>query len=439
MAKLKVVLQFLKKHMISLIFGVIAVLAVVARFWPITGMYNSLQTELNERVDVERQIESLLASPRHMPLLSPDQTDQAVLDVFPTQPVIDAGKTAVAQVTKQADGLVQAAVNINQHAPLYPNELPKPDDPTKYNFAQAYIKETTNYARWQNILNSCARPTPEEITAATNQQQSQIFGQFGVVPGGPDSPALREAEDQFAAATATLKPDMEMARSKQFSIYLEPGALPYDQTIGIGAGKLPEAGQIWDAQLGLWIVDDVTRAIARINQEYSDPSEPNGPPTDDILHAPVKEIERLQNIVQCTAGTTNAASDLQAGVGSATPVEPTVSSTGRVCNALYDVYRFDLKLDVDAAKIPQILRDLQLQQFITVLNVQILEVVDPAQAVSNGFRFGDKPVVRLEIDGEDLLMKNWTADLLPDARKAAGTGGVPNNSGASQDLNNNDQ
>jgi hypothetical protein len=231
---------------------------------------------------------------------------------------------------------------------------------------------------------------------------------------------------------------MQLARAQQFAIYMEPGALPYDGTIAIGAGKAPpEAGQIWDAQLEMWIVDDVTQAIARINNQYADPAVPNGPPSVDILHTPIKEIEKLQSIAPCNAAAASAANDIQAGVTNPTPSEPTVSSTGRVCNALYDVYRFDLKLDVDAEKLPEVLRDFQLGQFITIVNVQILEVVDPAQAASEGFRFGDKPVVRLEIDGEDLLMKNWTADLLPDSRKAPGTGTLPNNSAGGDNSSDN--
>jgi hypothetical protein len=432
---IKPVMTVLKKHLLSIIFGVLAIVAVVAKFYPLTGMYLTLQNQLNQRVDAEHHVDSLLITARHMPLLSPDQTDPGTLDVFPTQDVIDAGKAAVAQVTKQADTLVQAAVSNNTHAPLFPNALPKPDDSTKYSFAQKYIQQTTNLTRWQNILNSCATPTPQDVANETAKKQADIFAQYGVVPGGPASPALAQATDTFNQAVATLKQDMEIERAKQYSIYLEPDALPYDATIGIGAGKLPEAGQIWDAQLGMWIVDDITSAIARINKEYSDPDSPGGPPDDIILHSPIKRIEKLQNVIQIVS--TNGA-DLTAGVGGPTPFEPTVSATGRVSNALYDTYRFDLILAVDAAKLPQILRELQLQQFMTVLNVQILEVVDPAVAAAAGFRFGDKPVVRIEIDGEDLLMKNWTADLLPDTRKGAGNPSSPAGvapGGASDDNN----
>ncbi len=428
---MKAVLQILKKNMISIILAVLVILSIVAKFYPLAGMYLSLQDQLNGRVSAAEHVEGLLSSQRHMPLLSPDQTDQAVLDVFPTQEVIDAGKAAIAELTEQADKLVQAAVQKNIHAPLFPSELPKPDDSTKYSFAQKYISETTNLNRWVTSLNSCGIPTLQDIADETAKRQATIFAQFGVVPGGTASPAMTQAIETFTQQTATLAQDMQLDRAKQYSIYMEPDALPFDATIGIVAGKLPQSGQIWDAQLQMWIVDDVTNAIARINSKYSDPDMPGGPPSNTILHSPIKRIEKLQTIAPILA---TSAGDLGEGVGSATPFEPTISPTGRVSNALYDAYRFDLSLVVDAAKIPDILRALQLDQFMTVLNVQILEVVDPAVAAGAGYRYGDKPVVRLEIDGEDLLMKNWTADLLPDSRKAAGpANGAPNQPNNNED------
>jgi hypothetical protein len=75
---------------------------------------------------------------------------------------------------------------------------------------------------------------------------------------------------------------------------------------------------------------------------------------------------------------------------------------------------------VDAAKLTQVVRELEAGQFITVLNVQIKEVVDPVMSASSpqgGFRYGNKPVIRVEIDCEELLLRSWTNSILPDSRK----------------------
>jgi hypothetical protein len=91
-----------------------------------------------------------------------------------------------------------------------------------------------------------------------------------------------------------------------------------------------------------------------------------------------------------------------------------------VCNGLYDVLRFKLRLVVDAAKLTQVVRELEASRFITVLNVQIKEVVDPVMSASSpqgGFRYGNKPVIRVEIDCEELLLRSWTNSFLPDSMK----------------------
>jgi len=50
-------------------------------------------------------------------------------------------------------------------------------------------------------------------------------------------------------------------------------------------------------------------------------------------------------------------------------------------------------------------REFEVGQFITVNNVQVLEVVDPALSASQGYRFGDKPVIRVEFDCEEILLR----------------------------------
>jgi hypothetical protein len=193
------------------------------------------------------------------------------------------------------------------------------------------------------------------------------------------------------------------------------GPIPYDATISVRA--LPTAEQIWDAQLNVWIVDDICSAIAGVNQYQSDPGAALG---GDVLHSAIKRLEKIEGI----APVYGTAADQAAGNGGPTPVELSVSPTGRVCNALYDVMKFKVTLVVDATKLPQILREFQRGRLITIWNVQIDNVLDPAIEMQNGYTFGDKPIVRVEITGEDLLLRSWSLDLIPDSRKnGIGPGG----------------
>jgi hypothetical protein len=64
-----------------------------------------------------------------------------------------------------------------------------------------------------------------------------------------------------------------------------------DATIKVGSYPTPE--QICDAQIVIWMLDDITKAIAQANERYSDPLTPGGPPQHDILHSAVKAIEGI--------------------------------------------------------------------------------------------------------------------------------------------------
>jgi hypothetical protein len=424
----------LKKNLVSIIFGVVAILAVVSVFWPIGGWYDDLQAQLNKRVAVDSQLLSLGSEPRQMPTLSPDQATPAQLTVFPNQDVINAGVAAAAQVSAQAAAMVDAAVKANRHSDLLvPNSLPKPDDATRFSFAQKYKEATTNYARWQPILNFGQRPTDDEINADLQALQDRINSEkLTYLPGPPDASGNRpvnpqsqqDAADEYNAEGPLEKPRMQMEAATKYSVYLENGALSFDQTINLK--DPPSADKIFDAQLAIWIIDDVAHAIARCNQLYSDPDAPGGEPKPDILHGAIKRIDLIGNPQAVNGG----ASDFSAGNGSPTPKVTTVSPSGRVCNALYDVVEFKVDLTIDAAKLPQIIREFEVGQFITVNNVQIIEVVDPAISASQGYRFGDKPVIRVELDCEELLMRQWTNDVLPDTKKNGIGAGIPNGPGA---------
>lgn len=428
-------MDVIKKNIFSIVFGIIAILAVVALYWPMSGRYDTLESELDSRMQINSSLDNLATASRSMPLLSPDETVPGPLQVFPTQPVIDAGIAATEQVSQQATKMLGRAVETNQHLPLLPDELPKPTDAIRYMFAKQYALEVTDYARWQKILDSTAPPTSAEVQAELDKLRDEIdkarLAYDAQGNATPDSQA--EVQAEFELESASVQPRMELDRAQQHRIYLLPNTLPVDPTIKDGTFPTPD--KICDAQIVMWVLDDVTNAIAQANELYSDPSSLGGPPQHDILHAAVKNIEGIDPPSPVIA---QGGVDTAAGVSAATPKDTAVSPTGRVCNGLYNVLRFRIRLVADATKVPQILRQLEVGQFITVLNVQFNEVVDPAVATSSqagGFRYGDKPVVRIEIDCEDLLMRKWTDDILPDSRKgglgksALGTAGTGNGGG----------
>jgi hypothetical protein len=432
-------MEIVKKNLFSIIFGVIAILAVAALFWPISGMYDSQAQLLQQRIDVSGRLDSVSNQQRNMPLLSPDQTQAAPLEVFPTQPVIDVGTAATAEVAKQAKAMLDLAktTNSQQHLPLAssPDELPKPSEQARFNFANVYGNTVTNYQRWIDIVDATAPPTPAEVDAEKAKLKEQIDKQRLVydAQNNIDPTSQQEATDQYTAESAGVQTRMELDSAGKHRVYLlQPptfNPLPVNQKIKVGYNPTPE--DICDAQIVVWVLDDLMNGIARANELYSDLG-PDGKPQHDIFHSAVKSIEGVdppQPVISPNAG------DLTAGSGSAVPKVTSVSPTGRVCNGLYDTLRYKVRLVVDAAKIPDVIRALEAQQFITVVNVQVNEIIDPAVAASSpqgGMHYGNKPAARVEFDCEELLMRGWTDQYLPDDRKGGlgkGALGQPTDNG----------
>ena len=291
----------------------------------------------------------------------------------------------------------------------------------KYKFVQTYVPEITGLTRWQKILNSGTKPLQAVIDQRSQALHDKIIATrvFYVNNGGvsvPDPASLQAAEAEYTAKQPGLKADIALENAKSCEIYLDTSmvspALPCIPQMNVNT--LPDIGTMWDAQLAMWINDDVTKQIARVNHTYADSDVPGGPPVLDVLHTPIKALLHLDR----PGSIVSNASDKGSGVGSGIPKVYPLAISGRVSNALYDVLRFKLTLIVDAAKLPQILHGLEVGQFFTINNVQINGVVDPAQAAVNGFRYGNKPVINVELDCEELLMHDWTTAFVPPVRTA---------------------
>jgi hypothetical protein len=100
------------------------------------------------------------------------------------------------------------------------------------------------------------------------------------------------------------------------------------------------------------------------------------------------------------------------------PAAPAESPTGRTRNGIYDVVRFNVKVNVDAESVPLLLQELSRNKFLTVINVSLL-AVDNGQFQARRIYFGDKPVVQLDIQCEELFLRQWTKPLMPQTVKTA--------------------
>jgi hypothetical protein len=94
------------------------------------------------------------------------------------------------------------------------------------------------------------------------------------------------------------------------------------------------------------------------------------------------------------------------------PKEPAISPTGRVSNGMYDVYHMTIEADVDAAKLPDFLRAIGRNRFMTAMWADV-KSVDLALERAQGHDYGERPVVNVRAQCEVLYLRGWNKPLMP--------------------------
>ena len=196
-------------------------------------------------------------------------------------------------------------------------------------------------------------------------------------------------------------------------IYVDLEALtPPKEIMSLGGGQSPSPSMIWYAQAALWVQEDVCRAIAQVNQS-----------SKSVETSPIK---RLLSFTMLPGGAMYVRSpadpnSVPTGVtdpngGSPNNNEPKVnyalSPTGRSSNSMYDVIGFKLVLHVDQTRIPEILKALAKDRFITVLGMDITRV-DTRPQKEKGFLYGPAPIAEISLDCEALQLREWTVPWMP--------------------------
>ncbi len=402
-------LYIIKKNVLSIVCGFVALLAMIALAYPLAGMRAKFRTELTQRAQSYTQAQTLLKEQRFLPIVQPGAEAQP-LDRFPTDQIITAGKDARDTVHNQSDELMNRAVALNKagHDLLLPDTLPDPSYRV-FDYRRAYLDVMQKQI--PAALGSVMPPNQDEINKKIAElHQTEVEDKIYKING---QEANREQlEHDFLEIQQRLPEKLRQESATQHKLYMDPTALTINSVMNNPSAR-PTPSDVWYAQLSLWIQQDVAAAIIAAN---------NNIPTSNILTDAVKRFSQLRiaegisAYVQPAGGPAAAAPPDESG---GTDVRDfTRSPTGHVSNDLYDVVQFNLVLEVDQEQIPLVLHELQRDKMMTVLGVEITPV-DPVQADAQGYIYGSSPVVQLSLACESLLMRKWTVPLMPDDVKTA--------------------
>jgi hypothetical protein len=419
-------MEIVKKNLLSIICGVVALIALIASVWPMGGYQQTLHDDLAKRTSVYSSLESLRNKSRHAPVVNTEKAEPEPLTRFPNKDLIDQGEAVKKSFETESKKILETAVGFNKHALLVANSLPSPRPAAAFQFRDQY-----KIAFEQTIphdLKIGTLPTAESIKLAEQKLWDEKFAQQ-VINVGQGNRSQVDAE--YARAKLDI-PDQERLRIANESLcYMDPGALVIDQAM-IAKAAAPDPVTIWFAQLGLWIQQDIAKAIADTNKGAA-----------NVLEAPVKHLIKISLRPSPYVLPPNVQGPIEGDAAAPINKVPEVSLTGRVTNPLYDVVDFELIVNVEADKIPWFLKELSNQKFITVLSMNVSSV-DSAAQQALGFMYGPKPVAQVTLHCEEIFFRQWSRPLMPEAvakNMGAGVAGggivpgfAPGGTGMPEDL-----
>lgn len=412
-------MQLVKKNILSILCGVVALIGVIAVFWPIGPMYEEANAALAQRAETYEKLNSLKTTTRKFPTMTLTDDEPPTLEYFPSQAVIAAGKAATKDLKDQSEQMLREAVRLNRRTPVYEAALPGGGGASAANitFRIRYL-ERLQQGLPNEVLNSGVPPTTEEILEAAEKLWRDEYTDRIVFLNDeePEPVQLDILQQEYLEQVEKLPEQMRVERANSIKVYMEPVALAVSPELE-RPDPPPAAEDLWYAQVGLWLQEDVAKAVAALNAGEK----------VNVTNAPVKQIIAVDvefgpnMYVTPDAGGTGfagAEGEESAGTegaegGAAGAAAYGLSPTGRACNEIYDVVHFKTTLRVDARRIPQVLDELRRGKFITPIDVDV-KTVDAAMALKEGYVYGEGvPVVDLDIQAEALFLREWTRKYMP--------------------------
>lgn len=461
-------MDIVKKNLLSIICGVLALIAVVLWFWPLDPWKSEAQAKLKERTALNTSMQSLLPekATRKLPVVSLDGSGSRPLGVFPTQKVIDWAGALKDKLKAEAEQARKAASGMSARPVLLEGVLPVAEPTKDYEFRERYLQAV---AALPAQMRMGPPPSPKDIErAADTLWQTQYETHVQKRDGVPDPASQQEQQEAFDKESKLIPERVRQQRARSLICYLGEDVIVPEKEIGdVSSGTAPTPKAMWYAQMHYWVQGDMLKAIAEANRlaskqkcvidapvkyiremtigeyradlkkEGSGPGPmagaggPGGPPAGMTFGPPPEVMEQIRKQMAAAgaspmdgaagggAGGGNAALRVR-GAGKLTGESP----TGRKSNALYDVIPVELVMDVEADRLPYVLAQLGRNTFITPYEVSISSVDSVVLGIQENVVYGPAPVVRATVYCELLMFRDWTTPLMPaPVKKALGIGG----------------
>jgi hypothetical protein len=439
-------MKFVKANLDLVICGVIALLALGACYWPISSLVQKTRDDANERIKLTNNATSLIFTkdrPIDVPGVGklPAATEDRSVTITYEKNVIAAKVQAQEQMKKEADEVTALASrqNLQNRVKVIKGATPNSDRyipllaggkqvdgflPNRVNTPWAFKSYyEAQFNEWlTKLTGQSVRPEPLQKEIENRLAEYLVEKSRAAAPSapGPGGAAAAQAQAQITPEEKVFYTKGVVSnRAANTRCYVDEGALQR-RAWSLTGGTPPLDEQIFEAFVDSWILNETVNAITSLNDSVL-----NRQPEDykNVAKSPIKRVESITVGGPDGSGTglffsmTGPAAAAITGA----PLTPSnfTTVTGHTGTSEYDVILLNIKIVIDPAYQNQFIDALYRQNNgYTVLNIKTTPV-DPLDAASNGYLYGDTQCVLLEIRAENLFFRNWTMPLMPPATRAA--------------------
>ncbi|UCG17284.1 MAG: hypothetical protein JSV19_04475 [Phycisphaerales bacterium] len=387
-------MDVLRRHLFLIICGLVGVAGIAAGAVAITVM-SKVQTGMEKAVRLHGRLSSHTRSPVN-------------------KEMIDAEQKRIEAITGHHENVIALADGVARHEQLVDGFFPAPDYDARFEFPKAYSAALDElYLR----LKAGTIPTESEVRDAEERIEDERRAAESVDFGVDEDEARRDGEDEspgegdmergnrsglITAEQAKQDPYVRASIAKAKRIYcyatlpLDPDVSSFDviEAVYDPGGRPPRIEDCWDAQLSLWIQQDVVEALASVNERAAEQLEEQDRWVGNL---PVKDLVSLR-VTPRYVGT-------QEG-----PLPE--AFTGNTSGEDYEVIYFTLNVVVDARDLPSVIEAICNNRFTTLYRVNYK--AEPANLEMAGRIYGGEPVVDVMLDFETILFSKLYLPIMPD-------------------------
>ena len=328
---------------------------------------------------------------------------------------IEARRRRVAGVQREYEAVQDYVARLNRRQPLIDGVLPIPRSVVeRYAFGEAYAAAVVGLVK---RLGAAGPPGSAEVEVAqreVDELRDWLAEQNGdqIRPRQRPQPKIvtesghkRSIRPNIKGGDSRLDARLRanVNRARDILCYADPDSFHVSPAI---YARPPSMEEIWHAQVGLWIQQDLVKAVARLNDEAV---AAHGDRDAHVQYSPVKRIVEVDILGYFADGVTipfASIDDGRASESAAARLNPEMAGDRDV-----DVVRFRVALIVDQRDLLHVVDRIVGENLYRCVNLSFLTPPDERKA---GYLYGSEPVVCAQLYIEAHFVRKLFEPLMPE-------------------------